>query len=278
MHPAGGTCKETEQAALQSYCQMARTLIVLLLVAVAALAADFRLYLKDGNYHLVREYQVEGDRVRFYSVERSEWEEIPVSLADLKRTEAERQERQEDTQKRAAEIAAEEKFAREQREERERIPVEPGVYFVEGKQMKTLKLAESRAVSKKSRTVLQRVVPIPVVAGKTTVELEGEHSANIMTSARPEFYMRLDHDEDFGIVKMMPKKGVRVVQEWAVEPVVKQVIEKEQDIPIFRKQVDDGVYQIWPREPLEPGEYAVIEYTPGARNVETWDFACQPAK
>lgn len=257
---------------------MARTLIVLLLVAVAALAADFRLYLKDGNYHLVREYQVEGDRVRFYSVERSEWEEIPVSLADLKRTEAERQERQSDTQKRAAEIAAEEKFAREQREERERIPVEPGVYFVEGKQMKTLKLAESRAVSKKSRTVLQRVVPIPMIAGKTTVELAGEHSANVMTSARPEFYMRLDHEEDFGIVRMMPKKGVRVVQEWSVEPVVKEVIEKEQDIPIFRKQVDDGVYQIWPREPLAPGEYAVIEYTPGARNVETWDFSCQPAK
>jgi hypothetical protein len=257
---------------------MARTLIVLLLAAVAALGADFRLYLKDGNYHLVREYQVEGDRVRFYSVERSEWEEIPVSLADLKRTEAERQERQEDIQKRAAAIAAEDKFAREQQEERARIPVEPGVYFVDGKQMKTLKLAESRAVSKKSRTVLQRVVPIPVVAGKTTVELEGEHSANVMTSARPEFYMRLDHDEDFGIVKMMPKKGVRVVQEWAVEPVVKQVIEKEQDIAIFRKQVDDGVYQIWPREPLQPGEYAVIEYTPGERNVETWDFACQPAK
>ena len=62
---------------------------VLLLVCLAALAANFKLYLKDGNFQLVREYKVLGDRVSFYSVERSEWEEVPLDLVDLKRTEAE---------------------------------------------------------------------------------------------------------------------------------------------------------------------------------------------
>ena len=256
---------------------MVRTLFVLLLAAAVALGADFRLYLKDGNYHLVREYHVEGDRLRFYSVERSEWEEVPANLVDLKRTETERHERQEAVQKEAAEIAAEDKFEREQREERERVPVEPGVYFVEGKQVKTLKQAESKAVNKKSRMILRRLSPIPVVLGKTTVELDGEHSASVMTSLRPEFYMRLDREENFGIVKMTPKKGARVVQEWEIVPVSNEVIEKEQDIPVFRKQVDDGLYQIWPQQPLDPGEYAVIEYTAGERNIQTWDFACQPA-
>lgn len=256
---------------------MVRTLIVFLLAAVAVLAADFRLYLKDGNYHVVREYQVQGDRVRFYSVERSEWEEVPASLVDLKRTEAERHERQEAIQEEAAEMAAEDKYERQQQEERERVPVGPGVYFVEGNQIRTLKQGESKAVSKKSRTVLKILSPIPMISGKTMVELDGEHSPTVMTSARPEFYFRLDHEESFGIVKMMPKKGVRVVQEWEIVQVSNEVIEKEQDIPIFRKQVDDGLYQIWPQQPLEPGEYAVIEYTPGERNVQTWDFACQPA-
>lgn len=251
--------------------------MLFLLAAVAAIGADFRLYLKDGNYHAVREYQVEGDRVRFYSVERSEWEEVPANLVDLKRTETERHERQEAIQKEAAEIAAEDKFERERREERERVPVEAGVYFVEGKQIKTLKQAESKAVNKKSRWLLKRLAPIPVVSGKTTVELEGEHSASVMTSSRPEFYMRLDREENFGIVKMTLKKGGRVVQEWEIVPVTNEVIEKEQDIPIFRKQVDDGLYQIWPQQPLDPGEYAVIEYTAGKRNIQTWDFACQPA-
>src|SRR5271169_5399943 len=118
---------------------MVRTLIVLLLAAAVALAADFRLYLKDGNFHLVREYKVEGDRVSFYSVERSEWEEVPANLVDLKRTETEKKERQEAVRKDAAEIAAEDKFEREQREEVERVPVGAGVYFLQGKEVKTLK-------------------------------------------------------------------------------------------------------------------------------------------
>ena len=64
-------------------------LSIVLFLAFAAWAANIKLYLKDGGYHLVREYQVQPDRVRFYSVERSEWEEIPLDLVDLKRTEAE---------------------------------------------------------------------------------------------------------------------------------------------------------------------------------------------
>jgi hypothetical protein len=256
---------------------MARALIVFLLAAVGALAADFRLYLKDGNYHVVREYQVEGDRVRFYSVERGEWEEMPVSLVDLKRTEAERRERQEAIDKEATAIAAEDRFERQQREERERIPAEAGVYFLEGNQVRTLKQAESKAVNDKKRAVLKRLSPVPLVAGKTTVELDGERSANVVASGRPQFYFRLDRDESFGIVKMTPKKGARVVQEWDMIPVSKEVIEKEQDVPVFRKQVDDGLYQVWPQEPLAPGEYAVIEYTTGERNIQIWDFSCQPA-
>jgi hypothetical protein len=76
---------------------------------------------------------------------------------------------------------------------------------------------------------------------------------------------------------MTAKKGVRVVQEWEVVPVTNEIIEKEQDIPVFRKQVDDGLYKIWPQQPLEPGEYALIEFTAGERNIQTWDFGCQPA-
>jgi hypothetical protein len=252
---------------------MGRVLASILLAAVLALAANFRLYLKDGTYHVVREYQVNGDRVRFYSVERSEWEEIPLNLTDLKRTEAENQEHEQTIRKESAEAAAEEKFEREQREERERIPVESGVYWVDGKEIKAIKQAESKAVSNKGRSVLKVLSPVPVIYGKTTIEVDGEHSANTVTDSRPEFYMRLAKDERFGIVKMTPKKTSRVVQELDIVPVSKELIEKQQDIEIFRKQVDDGLYKIWPTNPLDPGEYAVIEYTEGKGNVQTWDFA-----
>src|SRR5579864_3322368 len=41
-----------------------------------------KLILKDGTFQLAREYTVEGERVRYWSVERSQWEEIPSSLVD----------------------------------------------------------------------------------------------------------------------------------------------------------------------------------------------------
>src|SRR5580692_2465030 len=68
---------------------MRKLLFVLLVFGITLTAANFKLYLKDGSFQLVREYKVDGDRVQYYSVERSDWEEIPANLVDLKRTDAE---------------------------------------------------------------------------------------------------------------------------------------------------------------------------------------------
>ena len=68
---------------------MRKLLFVVLVFGITLSAANFKLYLKDGGFQLVREYTVEGDRVKYYSVDRSDWEEIPADLVDLKRTDAE---------------------------------------------------------------------------------------------------------------------------------------------------------------------------------------------
>jgi hypothetical protein len=256
---------------------MFRLLVVLLVLAISGLAATVRLYLKDGTYHLVREYQVKSDRVRFYSVERSQWEEIPLSLIDLKRTEAEIKEKQEALRKEAAALSAEDQAEREQEREISRIPQEKGVYLVDGEQLRPVPQAEVQVVSNKRRSVLRVLVPVPVVAGKSTAELNGETSPNRVATGQPEFYIRLWAEERFGIIRLTRQKGTRLVEKWSIIPVTNEIIEEHDEVEIFRRQVGDGLYKIWPQKPLEPGEYAVAEFTPGKGNIQVWDFSYNPA-
>jgi hypothetical protein len=68
--------------------------LVLLLSSMAvcpsgrAQAPNQRLVLKDGTYQVVTKYQKVGDRVRYFSAERGQWEELPASLVDWAATEA----------------------------------------------------------------------------------------------------------------------------------------------------------------------------------------------
>jgi hypothetical protein len=266
---------------------MRKVLLMLLGLALAAWAANLKLYLKDGTFHIVREYQVESDRVRFYSVERSQWEEIPLALVDLKRTQTEATERQAAIDKEAKMVSDEEKVERQIKQDISRIPQDPGVYWLDGKEAKVLKEAESSVRTNKGRSVLRALAPIPVVSGKGTVEIDGGHSANVFTNPEQELYIQLADVERFGIAKLTSKNeikdrkkmAVRVVENLTFVPVTKEVIEEPELVDIFQTQLTgDGLYKIWPKAPLPPGEYAVIEYTAGKLNVQIWDFAIQPAK
>src|SRR5437588_170556 len=130
---------------------MRRLFLTLFAMAATLSAANFKLYLKDGSYQLVREYKVEGDHLKYFSVERSDWEEMPADLADLKRTDAEAASRAASMEKKAKQIGEEEEAAKEERAEIRKIPRDPGVYMLENDQLRIFKLADASVKSSKGR-------------------------------------------------------------------------------------------------------------------------------
>ena len=257
---------------------MFRRAAIFLAFAAAVFGATVRLYLKDGSYQLAGEYQVQQDRVRYYSTERGEWEEIPLELVDLDRTKRETAEREETLKADAKSQAEEDAAELAAQKEIEQIPVEPGVYFIHDGKLEPLKAAESKVVNNKKRTVLRILSPVPMVPGKSTLELDGETAAKRITENRPEFYIRESAEERFGIIKLTPKKAARVVENLTIVPVSKEVIEEQQEVATFRKQVADLLFKIWPEKPLDPGEYALVQFTEGKVNVQVWDFGVGSAK
>ena len=252
---------------------MWKCVLALAVLACAAWAANLKLYMKDGSYHVVREYQVQPDRVHFYSVERSDWEDLPLELVDLKRTEAEATARQTKLAEDAKAMADEEKAERELEKEKRRIPQDPGVYWMLGTEVQVMKLAESTVHTNKGRSILKKLAPVPVVSGKATLELQGAHSLNVFTDPEQEFYIQLTEAERFGIAKVTSKGAARIVANLTTLPVVNEIEEELVMTDILKKELDGNLYKIWPKEKLEPGEYAVVEYTEGKMNIQVWDFA-----
>ncbi len=257
-----------------------RAVLLFLLAAVLLFGETLKLYLKDGSYHIVREYQVQGDRVRYYSTERSQWEEIPTALIDLDKTERERKAKDQQEVREAREEDEEESAERALRHEIESIPMDPGAYYKVGDQIKALPRPDTQVITSKKRRAIQLVSPVPLIPAKATVVIKGEHSTFVVNEDRPNFYLRLAKEERFGIVSLTPKKNARVVENISIIPVAKQAVEDRKQMETFEQELAAGLYRVWPEKPLTPGEYALVEYadTGDVNDVEllVWDFAYRP--
>jgi hypothetical protein len=246
--------------------------VLLLLLAVSAFGATLRLFLKDGTYQLVREYQVLQDRVKYLSAERGEWEEIPLNLVDLNRTKQEAAEHEEQVRQEAKEDAEEEAAVRAEKQEGAYVPDDPGVYYVHGEMLEPLKQAELIVTHDKKRTVLKILSPLPMVSGKNTVDIEGAASQFRVTGDRPEFYFRLNAVDGLAIIKLSPKKTSRTVETVTIAAVTNELDEKRDPVPTFTKQAGELLFKIWPEQPMPPGEYAVIEFGAEQGTLQIWDF------
>jgi hypothetical protein len=164
-----------------------------------------RLILKDGSYQAITKYEVKGDRVRYYSAEREDWEELPSSLVDWPATEKYEKERASaPTIPEAA--ALDKEFSAEHDASQPNLPeVAPGLHLPEFSGMFLLdnfkgqpQLVEIQQnegdLDRGGRGSILRGALIPAATAKQTIELEGEHAAVFAHVAVPSVY--IPHDDD----------------------------------------------------------------------------------
>jgi hypothetical protein len=74
-----------------------------------------------------------------------------------------------------------------------------------------------------------------------------------------------------------PERDARLVENISIVPVANLAMEERKQMDTFEQQLGDGLYKVWPEKPLEPGEYALVEFTEteDQQDIEllVWDFA-----
>jgi hypothetical protein len=177
---------------------------------VPGVGRNHRLILKDGNYQLVRDYQIVGDRVRYLSQERGEWEELPANLVDWDATRKWEKEHadlvEEDASpamKEAEELDKEE--SQERNEQNARMPLvaeglelpdQDGVFILDTFQG-TPELVEliSSDLSMNAKNRKGVAVLNPLATQKASLELQGAHARVHLHVDDPVIYLSLGVEE-----------------------------------------------------------------------------------
>jgi len=189
------------------YAIVLATFTLALTPHAAAQDLSHRLILKDGSYQLVSTYQVKGDRVRYKSAERDEWEELPSSLVDWPATEKYEKERAASAIPEATALDKETDAEREAEESHLpqvapglRLPEDSGVFLLDNfqGQPQLVEMQQSEGdINRNSRGNILRGAINPAAA-KQTIELEGEHAILHVHVAVPSIYINTEDDASEG--------------------------------------------------------------------------------
>jgi hypothetical protein len=247
-----------------------------------------KLILKDGTFQLAREYSVEGDRVRYWSLERSAWEEIPSALVDWDAThKSEADQAAQDAQLKAKIRASDLALHTQGIDVDRSLEAKPGLflpdgigfYAIEGKLIFQMKqsLAESKLSA--GREVERILTGMPIIPQKQTLSIPGTRAARRLTTAEPEFFMRPSDDREprFRLLRAQVKGGRRILDNVSIYFSTEQV-HKATDIEIQTWTPARGVFRYTVDRRLEPGEYAFVEMTDQGISGYVWDFGIDPAE
>jgi len=263
------------------------------------MARGKKLMLKDGNFQLVREYERKGERVRYFSVERGAWEEIPSAMVDWDATAKADVESEKASAALLSKIHAQEEATKIETvlDVDASLQVAPGVFLppgegmfaIEGRSVTPLVQVGSQVKTDKKTFLKQVLSPIPIVPGKRNVEILGAKAKVRVTSSTPEFYLREappDPDRvssvyrssrpgesgpEVELVRATVKGNKRQLE--SIRSLFGQELSTDRNsIAIQRWEVAATVYRFTLGEPLPPGEYALAEILQDGMNLFVWDF------
>lgn len=268
-----------------------------------------RLILKDGTYQTVSKYEIHGDRVRYLSAERGEWEEVPKSLIDWDATDKFEQGReQEKLAPEAVDLDKQIEAERKAEQARSpqvapglRLPDEGGIFLLDtfDNQPQLTELQQSGGdVDKNTKTNILRAAINPLAGVKQTIELPDAHAKVQSHTTVPSVYINIDSNggasatatvqasgeppplpltERFKIIHVDVKGGKRTAGAIKIAVTGKMKTD-ERFVPATVTTMTGGWVKLTPTDPLANGEYAIAEMLgKEGINLYVWDFGVNPA-
>jgi hypothetical protein len=267
-----------------------------------------RLILTDGSFQLATKWEVKGDRVRYLSAERNEWEEVPKSMVDWAATDKYEKERA--AGKPAPEAVALDKGLEAERQADEarsphvapglRLPDDGGVILLDTfqTQPQLIELQQSSGeLNKNMKGNILRATINPIAGSKQIIELPGLHAKIQAHVTVPAIYVNLEQQDQlakatqiaektkeeqlpwdrFRIVRLQANKDKRIVGDIKIA-IYGKVSQEQKLVLTTASKLTGGWVKVTPSGDLEPGEYAVIELLgKDGMNLYVWDFGVNPS-
>jgi hypothetical protein len=276
-----------------------------------------RLILKDGSYQLATKWEVHGERVRYFSAERSEWEEVPNSMVDWPATEKYQKDRAAgvplpEALKLDKELAAERAAEDAKRPEVAsglRLPEDGGVLLLDTfESQPQLVPLEQKLVHVNQKTgerdlphCINNVCADPDVKDK--LDLAGPHADVQAHIQAPVLFVKLETvklgpvadaaalkelSDRFRVVRAQAKKDRRILGAIKVSLNGMAQPEEQKSIPFTIEPLAEGWLKITPAVPLTAGEYGLVTLMNGKGEMNlnmqalylpdnVWDFGVNPA-
>jgi hypothetical protein len=263
-----------------------------------------KLMLTDGTYQLVREYQRNGEHVKYFSMERGAWEELPASLVDWDATAKAEAEMEKQSKELVEKVHKQEEARRMDNVtdidaslrvgDGAFLPSGEGMFVVEGKTIRILDQAGSQRKTDAKRVIAEVLSPVKVVPGKQTVVMQGAHAAVRLKSTNPEFYLREappdpnstssiqrsrhanENGPDVELVRTKVGRNNRVLE--SINTIFGTAVSENVNvISMQRWDVAPNVYRFTLSQQLPPGEYVLAEVMEEGLNLYVWDFGVDAA-